>query len=483
MSGVLSLFAHDASEPLLFTSGTFFFFFTLFVAGFVIVRKMTWARVTYVLTFSLFYYYKCNGAFMLTLMATTLADYAIARQLAEEQRVGMRKALVALSVVMGLGILGYFKYANFFLENVASLRGLEAEPLDIFLPIGISFYTFQSISYVVDVYRGDVEPCDDLLDYAFYLSFFPQIVAGPIVRASDLIPQIRKPVAVNADDVATGLFRIVGGVVKKSLLADYIGLFCDLVFDAPQTYGGFEIMLATYGYALQIYFDFSGYSDIAIGMAQILGFRLPENFNSPYRASSITEFWRRWHISLSTWLRDYLYIPLGGNRRGTLRQYLNLMITMLLGGLWHGASWNFVVWGGFHGIGLAAHKGWTSVVGGKAGTARKLVGWLFTLHFVIALWIFFRAPDFDSAWTVFQRMGADWELARVTQVLEVRRWLVACLAIGGVIALVPNRWGDRLKDAFVRVPMPARAIVLLLVVQLVVQVRQSDVQPFIYFQF
>ncbi len=481
---LLALFAHDSSEPLLFTSGTFFFLFTLFLVGLVLVRKMTWIRIAYVLSFSLFYYYKCNGIFMVTLLATTLADYAIARQLATQTAPRARKALVAVSVVMGLGVLGYFKYANFFLENVASARGLGFEHLDIFLPIGISFYTFQSISYVIDVYRKDVAPCEDLLEYAFYLSFFPQIVAGPIVRAKDLLPQIRKTVVPSSDAIASGLFRIVAGVVKKSLLADYIGIYCDLVFDAPQTYGGFEILLATYGYALQIYFDFSGYSDIAIGMALIVGFTLPENFDVPYRARSITEFWRRWHITLSTWLRDYLYIPLGGNRVGRIRQYVNLMVTMLLGGLWHGASWNFVLWGGLHGAGLAAHKLWTRIVPKADGNSvRNALGWVLTLHFVVALWVFFRARDFATALLVFERMGAEWEMARVLTVLDVRRWVVGCIVVGGALALVPSPWGNSVRRAFMRMPIPARAVLLLVVVQLVVQVSSSDVQPFIYFQF
>jgi D-alanyl-lipoteichoic acid acyltransferase DltB (MBOAT superfamily) len=484
---ILSLLAHDKGEPLLFSSGTFFFFFTLFLIGFALVQKLTWVRITYVLAFSLFYYFKCNGAFMVTLLGTTLADYTIARQLAEETRPRVRKAWVASSVVLGLGVLGYFKYANFFLANLALVRGTTADRLDIFLPIGISFYTFQSLSYVVDVYRREVEPCDDLLEYAFYLSFFPQIVAGPIVRACDLLPQIRKTVVPDSNAVFDGLFRIVSGIVKKSLLADYIGIFCDLVFDAPNTYGGFEVGLAIYGYALQIYFDFSGYSDIAIGMALIVGFTLPENFRSPYRATSITDFWRRWHITLSTWLRDYLYIPLGGNQKGGARQVVNLMITMLLGGLWHGASWNFVVWGGLHGVGLAVHKGWTALFpvneSARGWSLRAALGWFATLHFVIFLWVFFRARDFASAWQLVLRLGADWELARVLTVVDVRRWLVACLVVGGAVALVPTEWGSRLGGWFRRAPLLARAAVFLVVVQLVVQVQQTDVQPFIYFQF
>jgi D-alanyl-lipoteichoic acid acyltransferase DltB (MBOAT superfamily) len=485
----LRLFVHDAREPLLFHSGAFFLFFTAFVALYPLVRgretgRGNTGRLLYVLGFSLFYYYKCNGVFMVALLATTVADFLLAQRLARSTSQRQRKALVAASALMGIGILGYFKYANFFLGNVASLRGASFAPLDIFLPIGISFYTFQSISYVVDVYRGDVEPCDSLLEYGFYLSFFPQIVAGPIVRASVLLPQIRRPAPVTPAAMGEGMFRIVQGLAKKALIADYVGMYSDLVFNAPGTYGGVEVLLAVYGYALQIYFDFSGYSDMAIGMALLLGFRLPENFHAPYRATSITEFWRRWHISLSTWLRDYLYIPLGGNRLGPVRQYVNLFVTMLLGGLWHGASWTFVVWGGLHGAGLALHKlvssRWPTT---DASMLRRAVGWLLTLHFVMALWVFFRAASFGDAWMVFERLTVDWQWARTLEVFRVRRVLLLTMAAGFFVCLAPTGWRPRLEKKFVHAPLLAKAVVFLLVSQAVVQVQSSDVRPFIYFQF
>jgi alginate O-acetyltransferase complex protein AlgI len=481
---VLSLFVHDPKAPLVFTTGAFFLFFTIFLCGFVVIRRMVIARLAYVLGFSLFFYYKCSGAFVGVLFATTLADYVIAKVLHRTEDPRWRKALVAFSVVAGLGLLGYFKYTNFVLANVAAARGLPYEPLDIFLPIGISFYTFQSLSFIVDVYRREVGPPETLLDYAFSLAFFPHIVAGPIVRARDLLPQIRALHEPTPDELASGMFRVIQGVVKKSLIADYVGLYCDLIFGSPGTYGAFEVALAIYGYALQIYFDFSGYSDIAIGLARILGFKFPENFESPYRATSITDFWRRWHITLSTWLRDYLYVPLGGNRKGKVRQYLNLLLTMLLGGLWHGASWNFVVWGGLHGAGLAVHKAFTTRFPEEsAGFLRRAIGWVTTFHFVLALWVFFRARDFDTAWLTFTRLATPWHLDQLGSVLEVRRWLFVAMGVGALFSFLPTRLIDDVERLFVKVPMPARAVALLATVQLVLQVQSSEVQPFIYFQF
>src|SRR5690606_35141846 len=266
------------------------------------------------------------------------------------------------------------------------------------LPIGISFFTFQSLSYTIDVYRKDLTPTRSLLDYAFFVSFFPLLVAGPIVRASYFLPQLQQPLLVTREAFGRGVFLILAGLVKKAVIADYISVnFVDRVFDNPALYSGLENLLAVYGYALQIYCDFSGYSDMAIGIALLLGFQFPNNFNfnSPYRSLSITEFWRRWHISLSTWLRDYLYISLGGNRRGRLRTYLNQFITMVLGGLWHGASLRFLLWGAMHGVGLAVHKIWMSWTKntwlGRSSWAGSFLSWILTFHFVCFTWIFFRA--------------------------------------------------------------------------------------------
>ena len=279
-----------------------------------------------------------------------------------------RKLWVLVSLVINLGLLCYFKYANFLGDAFASLVGGTFHHYDIFLPVGISFFTFQSLSYTIDVYRKDITPLTNLLDYAFYVSFFPQLVAGPIVRARDFIPQIRRPLFVSHEMFGRGIFLIASGLFKKAIISDYISVnFVERIFDNPTLYSGVENLMGVYGYALQIYCDFSGYSDMAIGIALLLGFHFNKNFDSPYKSASITEFWRRWHISLSSWLKDYLYISLGGNRKGKIRQYANLIITMFLGGLWHGASWNFVVWGLFHGVALAAHKFWMTLTGRKKG--------------------------------------------------------------------------------------------------------------------
>jgi alginate O-acetyltransferase complex protein AlgI len=480
----LRLFAHDPASPLLFNSGTFFLCFTLFLIGYAVVFPKRLPRTIFVLLFSYYYYYRCNGVFALALVGTTLLDFAISLRLHREEQVGRRKLLVATSVVLNLGLLGYFKYTNFFLGNVAWLTGGSFSTLDIFLPIGISFYTFQSLSYVVDVYRRDVTPTRSLLDYAFYLSFFPQVVAGPIVRAKDLLPQIERTPPLDRDRLGAGLYLILRGLAKKALIADFVGVYCDLVFAQPQAYHSLEVALAVYGYAVQIYFDFSGYSDIAIGMAKICGFDLPDNFEAPYRARSVTEFWKRWHISLSTWLRDYLYIPLGGNRGGKLSRDKNLVLTMLLGGLWHGASWNFVIWGALHGAALVVHKRFSEIVKPSPSRARSIASWLFTFHFVLFGWIFFRSPDLATAKLVLGQLATFPEgLPYLTTVIAARRDVIFAVALGLLACFVPKRPHDRLAEGFARAPLVVRAATLLLLVQGVVQLELTDIQPFIYFQF
>ncbi|MEM6791516.1 MAG: MBOAT family protein [Myxococcota bacterium] len=489
----LSVLGHDPAAPLLFTSGTFFLFFSLFLVGYLAVFSRRRLKLAYVLIFSGFYYYKCNGVFVGALAFTTVLDFAIARRLKGTASRTVRRRWVALSVLANVAVLGYFKYTNFILGSLATLRGEGAPlPLDIFLPIGISFYTFQSIAYVVDVHRGDVEPTTSLLEYAFFLSFFPQIVAGPIVRAAALLPQIRDRRAhIDAHRVRSGLFLVITGLAKKAIVADTIGIYVDLVFGQPAAYRAPETWLAVYGYALQIFFDFSGYSDMAVGMARILGFDLPENFRQPYRARNITEFWQRWHITLSRWLRDYVYIPLGGNRRGAVRRYRNLMLTMLIGGLWHGAAWNFVVWGGLHGLALVVHKLVVERGGAawrpRSGATRRAISWsstVATFHFVGAAWVLFRAPTFARAGDVFRGLVGPWPAAAETWTLaQARANILLAVGVGGLLAFVPSPWFARAERWFIRAPWAARTALFLLCVQGVVQLADRDVQPFIYFQF
>ena len=330
-SKIGSLFCYNEKEPLLFCSSLFLFLFLGFSLIYCLLNKKTTLRLLFVTTFSYYFYYKSSGLYFILLAVVTLSDYLIGQKIYRTINESKRKWLVALSVFINLGLLCYFKYTNFLYSILCPLWDGTFTPLDILLPVGISFFTFQSMSYTIDIYRNNLEPVKGLLDYAFYVSFFPQLVAGPIVRASDFIPQIRKPLYVDKAMFGKALFLILAGLIKKTIISDYISVnYVDRIFDNPSLYSGVEDLMGVYGYTLQIYCDFSGYSDMAIGLALLLGFHFPKNFDNPYKSQSITEFWRRWHISLSSWLKDYLYISLGGNRKGKIRTYINLMLTMLL---------------------------------------------------------------------------------------------------------------------------------------------------------
>jgi D-alanyl-lipoteichoic acid acyltransferase DltB (MBOAT superfamily) len=387
-----------------------------------------------------------------------------------------------------LGLLCYFKYTNFLLECWASLTGGSFSMLDIFLPVGISFFTFQSLSYTIDVYRREIKPLTNLLDYAFYVSFFPQLVAGPIVRARDFIPQIRRPLFVSDEMFGHGIFLIMSGLFKKAVISDYISVnFVERIFDNPTLYSGVENLMGVYGYALQIYCDFSGYSDMAIGIALLLGFHFNINFDSPYKSASVTEFWRRWHISLSSWLRDYLYISLGGNRKGKVRQYVNLIITMFLGGLWHGASWNFVLWGVLHGVALAVHKFWMSLTGRKKGEQshgiRRFFGVVVTFHFVCFCWIFFRNADFATSVDMLRQIFTVFRPQLLPQLLAGYWEVFALMGLGYVLHFLPDSWERACTKTVIRLPLLGKAVLMIALIYLVIQMKSSDIQPFIYFQF
>ena len=333
--------------------------------------------------------------------------------------------------------------------------------------------------------KKTIEPTDHLIDFAFYLSFFPQLVAGPIVRARDFMPQIHQEIVFRQKDMGDGLFMILKGLFKKAVIADFLAQYVDIVYGNPAGYSGFEHLMAMYAYTMQIYCDFSGYSDMAIGLALLMGFRLPDNFKSPYNALDITEFWRRWHITLSTWLRDYIYIPLGGNRYGEERQFLYLMITMLVGGLWHGADWKFVFWGGMHGLGLIVHKifnqtardlEWNQVI-------LKPLGWIITFHFVAFLWIFFRAGSYTDASFAIHQMIFDLDFAYFGPFLQVNGLVFAIMIFGYLIHFVSEKDKERMAEYYGTLPLLAKAAVLVLVIQIILQVQSENVQPFIYFQF
>ncbi len=417
-----NFFSYNPNNPMIFNSGIFFLLFIVFMITYTIIKKRRWAVTIFVILFSFFFYYKSSGFYLIILLFTSVSDYSFAIGVERAKKKVFKKLWLSLAVVSSLAILTFFKYTNFFLENIVNLIKFASDfpvvtnflqsldppmqktfsdiivnnfqPLDIFLPIGISFYTFQSISYVIDVYRKELPATQNFLDYAFFLSFFPQLVAGPIVKAHHFLPQLKNKIVIKKRAVWMGLWLILIGLFKKAVIADYIAQYNDIIFAAPHTKSGFENLMAILGYTFQIYGDFSGYSDMAIGLGLIMGFDLGINFNFPYKALNITDFWRRWHISLSSWLRDYLYIPLGGNRKGKLKMYRNLFITMFLGGLWHGANWKFVIWGSGHGVGLAIHKALKPKLDKIPNNFPiKFISWLLTFVFVVTFWIFFRAVD------------------------------------------------------------------------------------------
>ena len=487
-----ALFAYDASSPLIFSSGLFLFLFAGFLLVYSVFRRAPMARIVYVIAFSLYFYYKSSGIYFLLLVFAAASDFLIARGIYRARFRWTKRWLVVLSVAVNLGMLGYFKYTNFLIDISNQLFGqgfLQFQ--NIFLPVGISFFVFQSMSYTIDIYRGQLKPLSNWLDYLFYLSFFPQLVAGPIVRARDFIPQIRQnPVVVTREMFGTGVFLILTGLFKKAIISDYISLnFVDRIFDEPLLYSGFECLMGIYGYALQIYCDFSGYSDMAIGIALLLGFRFPKNFDAPYKSATITEFWRRWHISLSMWLRDYLYISLGGNRKGRLRTYFNLLVTMVLGGLWHGAAIRFVLWGTLHGVALALHKLWLSVVPGAKVSGyqmhpiSRLAGILVTFHLVCFGWLLFRADSMRTVQLMLHQITDNFHLQLLPQMLAGYGGVFALVGLGYLLHMLPGRADAAARRAVVASPFWVQVLLLASVAWGVMQIQSSSIQPFIYFQF
>ncbi len=493
------------TEPMLFSGIIFWMFLLVLLLGYHFVYKKNQLRNIYLLAFSLFFYYKSGGEFFWLLIFSTVVDYFLGLGIGSINKKGARRAMLAMSVTVNLGVLSYFKYAYFYIDTINSwfgtqfkvsnllaewsnsLTGTHFDAINIILPVGISFYTFQTISYTIDVYRKHVAPVRSILDFGFYVSFFPQLVAGPIVRASEFIPQLYTRYHVSKDEVGHAIFLILVGLIKKVAISDYISTnFVDRVFDTPMVYSGFEVLMGIYGYALQIYCDFSGYTDIALGVALLLGFRLPVNFNSPYKATSITNFWHRWHISLSRWLRDYLYIPLGGNKKGKVRTYINLMLTMLLGGLWHGANLKFVVWGGIHGLGLAVER----MLGIGRSEAKKrlsplnrVIAIIVTFHIVCLAWIPFRAASFSDALVLLTRITSAFSWSTIPEVVVGYKEVFIAIAIGFIGHWFSSQRKEYLRGWFIRSHISLKLLAVILVVVLLAQVRTAGIQPFIYFQF
>lgn len=488
-SKIGDLLAYSPGNPLMFNSGLFLFLFVAFLIIYRLLSRHTIGRMVFVTLFSLYFYYKSSSVYVLCLIAVAISDFLIGRRIARTERQPMRKLWVTASILINLGLLCYFKYTTLIISTINQFISQPIALWDIALPIGISFFTFRSLSYTIDIYRKKLQPTDSLLDYLFFLSFFPPLVAGPVVRAVDMLPQIRRRPEVSGAMFAEGLFLIMTGVFKKVVISDYISMnFVDRIFDAPALYTGFENLMGIYGYTLQIYCDFSGYSDMAIGIALLLGFRFPINFDSPYKSASITEFWRRWHITLSTWLRDYLYISMGGNRVPLWRNYFNLFITMVIGGLWHGASWLFILWGAWHGAMLVLHKIFRKIFpererGRFVSGVWHVVSVIFTFHIVAIGWVFFRADSLTVVQEMYVQMRDHFHPEVVTQFVEGYKYIVIAVVVGYLLHFTPHRWAVTLQNTLERTPLVAKALIFALFIYLVLQVRSSEIVPFIYLQF
>lgn len=429
---------------------------------------------------SLFFYGWWDWHFVGLLLALIVINHAAARRI-DAARGRWRRALLIAALTVDLGALAFFKYFGFLCLSLDALlsavgSGIQPPLVDILLPVGISFFTFQAISYVVDVYRRDIAPTS-LLDFAVYLALFPQLIAGPIVRAAELLPQLkwcRDPARI---PVGRAFRLIAGGLFKKVVLAERLAtVLVDPVFANPEAHAAPAVWLAVYGYAAQIYCDFSAYSDIAIGLALLLGLRFPDNFNAPYTADSLQDFWRRWHMTLSRWLRDYLYIPLGGSRRGTLRTYRNLMLTMLLGGLWHGAAWRFVLWGGLHGSVLAMER--FVGVSTPATGLMKLLRRFWVFHFVCFCWIFFRSPSMVHASEMLRGLVS---VSGAMPVIAPAAWAALCVGLGA--QFVPSQQWQRLDDGFSRLSPVFQGVIAAGTLAVINQLSPPGVAAFIYFQF
>ena len=446
------------------------------------------AHKSLLLLASYIFYGFWNWTYIPLLFGISLFSGLIAQRIQRSRTATAKKRWLATGVTVCLATLGYYKYTGFLMTSLLQTWGRFAPPPHIqvyspLLPLGISFFVFHAISLLCDCYRGKVREPVNLGDALLYVAFFPQLIAGPILRASRFLPQLAMRRNPNSIRVNRAFLLIVSGLFKKVVISNMLATrLVEPVFSVPQSFGAWDTLLAVYGYAAQIYCDFSGYTDIAIGCALLLGYRFPRNFNAPYTAADPQEFWRRWHISLSSWLRDYLYFPLGGSRKGRVRTYINLMVTMLLGGLWHGAAWTFVVWGGLHGSYLIVHRlwsriGWRPLVRWRATTAWRWMARILLFHAVCVGWVFFRSSSFDLAYTVFSRLTSPGAATLATGPVLI----VLFLGLAG--QFMPPRWRNGLEIELGRWPAQARGVVLAVAITTIEVLGPTGVAPFIYFQF
>ena len=553
MDRIYHIFSFNELKPLIFTQLDFWLFFIFVMLVFSFLHKKLLTRSIFLSVVSIFFYYKTSGIYVTLLIVSLFANYFLGNGIEKAKTNSSRNIQLTSAILFNLLTLGYFKYAYFFTESFNKMFHTKFEVVNqlsvwangfagdgtfvekIILPVGVSFFTFQSISYVVDIYRKDIEPVKNFFEYSFFVTFFPQLVAGPIVRAKDFIPQIRKPFTLSNEQFSWALILITKGLFKKIILADYIAVhFIDKIADAPQAYPGFVSILAMWGYSLQIYADFSGYTDIAIGLSCLMGFVLLPNFNSPYKAISVADFWRRWHKSLGSWFRDYLYIPLGGNKTGGLATYiasliififllfitqwyeliyvygglmtlyfivwfyfpfyknfihrdLNLLITMVVGGLWHGASENFVIWGTMNGIALIFYNYWKKISPYENSTALIVRFWriFITFQFITFTRIWFRLEDSSEPLAMINHIWnhLDLKLDIVKLVFQTYSSVFWIIILGYFLHWMPQSWKDKGQDCFTKMNLGLKSIIIVICVFLMYQAISDTFKPFVYFQF
>jgi D-alanyl-lipoteichoic acid acyltransferase DltB (MBOAT superfamily) len=485
---ILAQLLYNPDEPILFNSGFFLYFLLAFMGAYLLLHKNTKLRTMVFTLFSLYFFYKACGYYVGLVIIAAVVDFNLSNIIYKTVNQAQKKLILTFSIVINLGLLFYFKYTDFFIGISNDLGFANITPLSLLLPIGISFYTFENISYTVDVYRGEFKPVRSFWDYLFFLSFFPKLVMGPIVRASDFIPQIHKPYLVTDTQLAKGAYLIASGLIKKVIISDFIYVnLVQHVFDTPMRYSGVESLLAVYGYALVIYCDFSGYSDMAIGLGKWLGFDININFLSPYQSKNITEFWRRWHISLSSWLRDYLYIPLGGNRLGKVRQYINLFVTMLIGGLWHGANFTFIIWGALHGLALAIDKlrmtHLKNAFNFIPNAIQKHLGVLITFHFVCVAWIFFKSENIAVALDMIHQITHNFNLGIIPQIYQNYASVIGMMVFGYLLHSLRDTLANDIIAKFNYIPLWVYVAGFTVLIILLVQFKTATPIMPIYLQF
>jgi D-alanyl-lipoteichoic acid acyltransferase DltB (MBOAT superfamily) len=472
---------------MLFPTIDFALFFAFSFALVWALNSYNGAKKLVLLALSLAFYASWNWRFMALLLASGGIAYVVGLYVDAEAKRPFRGLALALGVTLHLCILAYFKYLNFFIAQALTLSHMLGIDLplafvNVTLPVAISFLTFHAISYIVDVYRGRLPASRSPLDILLYVSFFPHLVAGPIVRAHEFLPQLASPRNPGDFSLSENMLLILGGLFKKMVIANYLAVrFVDPVFTDPTQFSRFDLVMAVYAYAIQIYADFSAYTDIAIGVAALLGYRFPQNFNQPYRALGIGDFWRRWHMTLSTWLRDYLYIPLGGNRHGALMTARNLLLTMVLGGLWHGANWTFLIWGAMHGVALVADHAWrrsAAFARYGSGPAVRVIDWALTFNFVCLAWLFFRSPSLDAAMQFLAGMWSDNGAPSTMPAIVLP--LIAC---GALTQIVPAQSRTILGLALDRRGALAQGAFAAALLYVIIVMAPSASAPFIYFQF